>query len=102
MVPQRYKANPQLRTWVHTQRRQHKLLVEGKRSSMSDEKRELLDSVGFEWCVTHASAGSAAATAAREGWRKAKATEKEDEEEAKGKDAAKEEESQVAGEDGSS
>jgi len=49
MVPQRYLANPQLGTWVHTQRRQYKLLKGGKKSSMTAEKISRLNSVGFDW-----------------------------------------------------
>ncbi|KAL3756810.1 hypothetical protein ACHAWU_000452 [Discostella pseudostelligera] len=49
MVPQRYLANPQLGTWVHTQRRQYKLLKGGKKSSMNAEKISRLNSVGFDW-----------------------------------------------------
>mmetsp|Transcript_924 Transcript_924/g.1504 ORF Transcript_924/g.1504 Transcript_924/m.1504 type:complete len:347 (-) Transcript_924:90-1130(-) len=51
MVPQRYQANPQLGTWVHTQRRQYKLMVEGKKSSMTREKAQALDSIGFFWAA---------------------------------------------------
>ena len=53
MVPQRYQANPQLGTWVHTQRRQYKLMTEGKKSSMTKEKAEALDSMGFFWAAKH-------------------------------------------------
>lgn len=56
-VPQRYQANPQLGTWVHTQRRQHKLMIEGKKSSMSKEKVAALDSVGFDWDAKHLQQG---------------------------------------------
>mmetsp|Transcript_24709 Transcript_24709/g.42269 ORF Transcript_24709/g.42269 Transcript_24709/m.42269 type:complete len:449 (-) Transcript_24709:164-1510(-) len=51
MVPQRYQANSQLGTWVHTQRRQYKLMTEGKKSSMTKEKAEALDSIGFFWAA---------------------------------------------------
>ncbi|KAL7532390.1 hypothetical protein ACHAXR_004600 [Thalassiosira sp. AJA248-18] len=53
MVPQRYQANQQLGTWVHTQRRQHKLLSEGKKSSMTEEKMKALNSIGFSWDAKH-------------------------------------------------
>jgi hypothetical protein len=49
MVPQRYQANPQLGTWVHTQRRQFKLMKEGKKSSMTQEKVDALNSIEFIW-----------------------------------------------------
>ena len=48
-VPQRYQDNPKLGTWVHTQRRQYKLMIEGKKSSMTQEKIQALDSIGFFW-----------------------------------------------------
>jgi len=51
MVPQRYQANPQLGTWVHTQRRQYKLMAEGKKSSMTIKKTDDLDSIGFFWAA---------------------------------------------------
>eukprot|EP00578_Thalassiosira_sp_NH16_P027605 CAMPEP_0181101582 /NCGR_PEP_ID=MMETSP1071-20121207/13836_1 /TAXON_ID=35127 /ORGANISM="Thalassiosira sp., Strain NH16" /LENGTH=549 /DNA_ID=CAMNT_0023184453 /DNA_START=82 /DNA_END=1731 /DNA_ORIENTATION=- len=53
MVPQRYQANPQLGTWVHTQRRQYKLMMGGKKSSMTKEKANALDSIGFFWAAKH-------------------------------------------------
>mmetsp|Transcript_44836 Transcript_44836/g.95425 ORF Transcript_44836/g.95425 Transcript_44836/m.95425 type:complete len:449 (+) Transcript_44836:171-1517(+) len=53
MVPQRYQANTQLGTWVHTQRRQYKLMSEGKKSSMTKEKADALDSIGFFWAAKH-------------------------------------------------
>ena len=58
MVPQRYQANPQLGTWVHTQRRQYKLMQEGKKCSMTKEKAAALDSVGFFWAAKNVSASS--------------------------------------------
>ncbi|KAL9180743.1 hypothetical protein ACHAXT_011196 [Thalassiosira profunda] len=51
-VPQRYQPNPQLGTWVHTQRRQWKLRQEGKRSGMTNEKKAALDALGFYWAAT--------------------------------------------------
>jgi hypothetical protein len=53
MVPQRYQANPQLGTWVHTQRRQYKLLSDGKKSSMNQQKIDSLNAVGFVWVARH-------------------------------------------------
>jgi hypothetical protein len=49
MVPQRYSANPQLGTWVHTQRRQYKLLSDGKKSSMNQQKIDSLNALDFIW-----------------------------------------------------
>mmetsp|Transcript_55169 Transcript_55169/g.64545 ORF Transcript_55169/g.64545 Transcript_55169/m.64545 type:complete len:385 (+) Transcript_55169:289-1443(+) len=49
LVPQRYKLNPQLGTWVSTQRRQYKLFKEGKSSSMKLQRIHCLNSIGFMW-----------------------------------------------------
>ncbi|KAL7554464.1 hypothetical protein ACHAWF_019027 [Thalassiosira exigua] len=59
MVPQRYQANPQLGTWVHTQRRQNKLMAEGKSSSMTKEKVEALDGIGFFWAAKNSTSSTA-------------------------------------------
>ena len=50
-VPSYCKENPQLASWVKCQRRQYKLFWEGKRSSMSVERTQLLENVGFTWEV---------------------------------------------------
>eukprot|EP00553_Chaetoceros_curvisetus_P002123 CAMPEP_0204625150 /NCGR_PEP_ID=MMETSP0717-20131115/10898_1 /ASSEMBLY_ACC=CAM_ASM_000666 /TAXON_ID=230516 /ORGANISM="Chaetoceros curvisetus" /LENGTH=407 /DNA_ID=CAMNT_0051640773 /DNA_START=42 /DNA_END=1265 /DNA_ORIENTATION=+ len=50
-VPSYCQENPQLASWVKCQRRQYKLFWEGKRSSMSAERTELLESIGFTWEV---------------------------------------------------
>ena len=45
-VPQSYNTNPQLGTWVTTQRT--------KKKTISGERRKQLDSIGFTWCLrTH-------------------------------------------------
>jgi hypothetical protein len=49
LVPQRYTLNPQLGTWVNTQRRHYKLLKEEKRSCMTQERLQELEEVGFVW-----------------------------------------------------
>ncbi|CAB9523927.1 helicase [Seminavis robusta] len=48
-VPHTYPKNPQLARWVKRQRRQFKLKKEGKPSTMTTERLDLLDSVGFIW-----------------------------------------------------
>lgn len=48
-VPCRYKKNQQLALWVKRQRRQWKKKVEGLPSSLTDERQEALDSIGFVW-----------------------------------------------------
>mmetsp|Transcript_16763 Transcript_16763/g.31759 ORF Transcript_16763/g.31759 Transcript_16763/m.31759 type:complete len:583 (+) Transcript_16763:365-2113(+) len=50
-VPSYSKEYPQLATWVKCQRRQYKLFWEGKRSSMSVERNQLLEEIGFVWEV---------------------------------------------------
>jgi len=58
LVPQRYRVNPQLGTWVHTQRRQYKLMKEGKKSSMNKEKADALESIGFFWAAANSASSS--------------------------------------------
>jgi Helicase associated domain len=48
-VPSSYPHNQKLSTWVKCQRRQHKLLVAGKRSNMTWARVEKLESLGFVW-----------------------------------------------------
>lgn len=49
LVPHTYPPNPQLARWVKRQRRQHKLLQGGKASTMTPDRAELLESLGFVW-----------------------------------------------------
>lgn len=56
-VPSYCKENPRLASWVKCQRRQHKLFWEGKRSSMSAERTQLLNDVGFTWEVKNKKSG---------------------------------------------
>lgn len=53
-------ANPKLGTWVHTQRRQYKLMLEGKKSAMNNEKIAALDSIGFFWMAKQKDGGAVA------------------------------------------
>jgi len=46
-VPSTYKRNPRLASWVVTQRRQCKLLEDGKQSSMTRKRLEKLKQIGF-------------------------------------------------------
>jgi len=46
-------TNPQLATWVKCQRRQYKLLKEGKESNMTPERKGLLEDLGFLWGVQY-------------------------------------------------
>jgi len=49
LVPQRYPQNPQLGVWVNKQRAEYKLFKEGKKSSMTKERIQALEAVGFIW-----------------------------------------------------
>jgi len=46
-VPPTYHKNPKLASWVITQRRQCKLLEDGKQSSMTQKRFEKLQQIGF-------------------------------------------------------
>jgi hypothetical protein len=48
-VPHTYKDNAPLAQWVKRQRYQYKLKLEGKRSTLTDERVKLLDKIGFIW-----------------------------------------------------
>ncbi|GFH61945.1 hypothetical protein CTEN210_18421 [Chaetoceros tenuissimus] len=48
-VPQRYKANKALAIWVNTQRSQYKLMLNGLKSFMTEERIEKLKNIGFVW-----------------------------------------------------
>jgi hypothetical protein len=48
-VPQNYSENTQLGNWVHKQRFQNKLHLEGKKSQMTTFRIHTLESLGFEW-----------------------------------------------------
>jgi len=48
-VPHTYPANPQLARWVKRQRRQFKLRRDNRQSTMTTERLDLLNSVGFIW-----------------------------------------------------
>lgn len=49
LVPQHYDPNPKLGYFVKNQRRQYKLLQEEKKSSLTEERKEKLESIGFAW-----------------------------------------------------
>eukprot|EP00536_Pseudo-nitzschia_multiseries_P012769 jgi/Psemu1/209618/e_gw1.506.6.1 len=48
-VPHRYGQNMGLAQWVKRQRYQYKLKIDGKRSTLSDERIRLLNQIGFIW-----------------------------------------------------
>jgi hypothetical protein len=49
LVPSSYKQNQQLAIWVKRQRRQYKFYKEGQPTSMTAERIEQLNRIGFEW-----------------------------------------------------
>lgn len=51
VVPRKYPLNPHLATWVAEQRKQRKLLADGKQSSMIQPRLLLLNEIGFSWNV---------------------------------------------------
>jgi len=48
-VPKDYPENPSLAGWCDNQRRQRKLRAMGKQSSMTDEREDILNCMGFWW-----------------------------------------------------
>lgn len=48
-VPHTFPENPQLARWVKRQRRQYKLRRDNRQSTMTTERLEMLNSVGFIW-----------------------------------------------------
>jgi len=50
-VPARYKANPKLGRWVMTQRRQFTLLMQGYPNTLTPERINRLEGIGFTWCI---------------------------------------------------
>lgn len=49
LVPQKYPPNPSLGIWVNKQRMEYKLLLDNEKSSMSPDRLESLQSIGFVW-----------------------------------------------------
>lgn len=50
-VPLKYKADLRLGKWVQSQRQQYKILQEGRKSKLTTERFEKLQSAGFEWAL---------------------------------------------------
>ena len=50
-VPRSFIENKALGTWVKTQRREYKLLIEDNPSQMTIERAEALNDIGFEWAL---------------------------------------------------
>jgi hypothetical protein len=49
LVPQKHTSNPSLGIWVNKQRMEKKAWEEGLKSSMTDDKEQALEEVGFVW-----------------------------------------------------
>ncbi len=49
MVPRNYPENPQLSTWVATQRKNYNKKQQGKPSPLTQERIDQLNSLGFVW-----------------------------------------------------
>ena len=49
VVPLYNPSNPSLSHWVKRQRCQYKLKIEGKHSTLTDERQKLLEDLGFTW-----------------------------------------------------
>ena len=52
-VPRRFEANKELGHWVMRQRTEYRLLMEGRRSSMTEERIAKLNEIGFVWDTSH-------------------------------------------------
>jgi hypothetical protein len=50
-VPIRSTENQQLARWVKAQRKYYQHWLAGKRSSLTVERRQALDSIGFNWVL---------------------------------------------------
>ncbi|EEC51358.1 predicted protein, partial [Phaeodactylum tricornutum CCAP 1055/1] len=48
-VPRGYALNSRLASWVAEQRKQYKLLIDGKQSSITPQRIALLNELGFAW-----------------------------------------------------
>lgn len=54
-VPLHYAKNPSLAHWVKRQRHQYRMKMEGKHSTLTDDREAVLDKFGFVW-YSHAAA----------------------------------------------
>jgi hypothetical protein len=53
IVPRGFTRNPRLAAWVVEQRKQYKLLQDGKTSSITPQRIKLLEEIGFIWKTRH-------------------------------------------------
>ena len=49
LVPHKWKGNPELAQWVKRQRYQYKLKMQGRHSTLTDERLKCLNNMGFVW-----------------------------------------------------
>ena len=49
LVPTKYSENKALGRWVSTQRAQFKLLEEGKKNTLTEDRKNRLEELGFVW-----------------------------------------------------
>ena len=49
LVPRGYPPNPRLASWVAEQRKQYKLKLDGRSSSITDDRVQLLNQIHFAW-----------------------------------------------------
>ena len=67
-VPRKYEPNPSLGNWIHWQRRQYQFRMDPNKSSSSltDDRMERLNALGFEWTLqTRASRANTATAIAK-------------------------------------
>jgi hypothetical protein len=50
-VPRTWLANPQLGTWLNTQRKQYRLSQQGVSSQMIPDRKAKLEQLGFKWSL---------------------------------------------------
>jgi hypothetical protein len=50
-VPRTWLRNPQLGTWLNTQRKQYRLSIQGESSQMNPDRRAKLEQLGFKWSL---------------------------------------------------
>mmetsp|Transcript_41374 Transcript_41374/g.50326 ORF Transcript_41374/g.50326 Transcript_41374/m.50326 type:complete len:82 (-) Transcript_41374:115-360(-) len=53
-IPMIYKKYFQLVIWTTEQRKQYKLMIEGKASIMTKERKQALEKIGFQWNLNSA------------------------------------------------
>lgn len=57
LVPQKYKPNPKLGYWVNKQRMDKRDFDEGRKTSLTQEKLQKLNKIGFQWAKHKGTSG---------------------------------------------